>query len=196
MGDGTDEADEDRPRALVVDDEREVADAYALRLRGLCEVETAYGGEEALRAVEDHEFDVVLLDRHMPGLSGDEVLDRLDEGDFDGRVIMVTAIDPGFDVLDMPFDDYLCKPVDREDVRAAVTHQCTVLGYEVLGDYFGVESKRRVVEAELSAEERASHEEFGDLQANAERLERRARRLLGDAADALDDFEAIGRESE
>ncbi|RXK51099.1 response regulator transcription factor [Halorientalis pallida] len=193
MGDGT---DEDCPRALVVDDEREVADAYALRLRGLCEVETAYGGEEALRAVEDRELDVVLLDRHMPGLSGDEVLDRFDEGDFDGRVIMVTAIDPDFGVLDMPFDDYLCKPVDREDVQAAVTHQCTVLGYEVLGDYFAVESKRRVIEAELSAEERESHDEFQATKARADRLERRARRLLGDEADALDEFEAIGREGE
>lgn len=196
MGDGTDEADADRPRALVVDDEREVADAYALRLRGLCEVETAYGGEQAVRDVSDQEFDVVLLDRHMPGLSGDEVLDRLDDGDFDGRVIMVTAIDPDFDVLDMPFDDYLCKPVDREDVRTVVTHQCTVLGYEILGEYFSLESKRRVIEAELSAQERESHEEFQAATARAERLERRARRLLGDAADALDEFEAIERASE
>jgi DNA-binding response OmpR family regulator len=193
MGDGTAEP---LPRALVVDDEREVADAYALRLRGHCEVETAYGGEEALAIVEERETDVVLLDRHMPrGLSGDEVLARLDERDFPGRVIMVTAIDPGFDVLDMPFDDYLCKPVDREDVRAAVTHQCTILGYETLGEYFSAESKRRVIAAELPADERESHEPFQAISDRVERLERRARRLLSDTPAILEAFDDIERES-
>jgi CheY-like chemotaxis protein len=41
------------PEVLIVDDERDVADAYALRLDGLCSVETVYDGETALRAVEE-----------------------------------------------------------------------------------------------------------------------------------------------
>ncbi|WP_336000147.1 response regulator [Halorientalis halophila] len=187
--------DEALPRALVVDDEREVADAYALRLRGVCDVETAYDGEAALRAVDDRRIDVVLLDRHMPGLSGDEVLERLEERDFPGRIVMITAIDPGFDILDMPFDDYLCKPVDREDVQAAVTHQCTILGYETLGEYFGVESKRRVVAAELSADECNAHDEYQALETSARDLEQRARRLLTDTPEILSAFENVDRES-
>lgn len=103
-------------RTLVVDDEQEVADAYALRLRDYCDIETAYSGEAALSIITDSSIDVVLLDRHMPGLSGDDVLSALVERDYDGRVVMVTAVDPGIEVLDMPFDDYLCKPVDREEV--------------------------------------------------------------------------------
>lgn len=106
-------------RTLVVDDEQEVADAYALRLRGYCEVETAYGGDEALSIIDESPVDIVLLDRHMPGMSGDDVLVELDERGFYGRVVMVTAVDPGVEVLEMPFDDYLCKPVDRETVRIA-----------------------------------------------------------------------------
>jgi len=184
------------PRALVVDDEQEVADAYALRLRGLCRVETAYSGDSALQSIRGEQFDVVLLDRHMPGLSGDDVLERLDERGFAGRVIMVTAIDPGFDILDMPFDDYLCKPIEREDIRAAVTHQCTVLGYEVLGEYFSVESKRRVIEAELPADERDAHDDYQRTVVRAARLEERARRLLGDSLDVVRDFEDIGREND
>ena len=190
MGEQPDEA---LPRALIVDDEREVADAYALRLRGLCEVDTAYDGESALQAVREGEIDVVLLDRHMPGLSGDDVLDELDAMDYAGRVIMITAIDPGFDILDMPFDDYLCKPIEREDVRSAVEQQCAILGYEALGDYFSVESKRRVIAAELPADEREDHEEYQRTQARSRRLERRARRLLGDAGDLFDAFDDIGR---
>jgi len=182
------------PNALVVDDEKEVADAYALRLRDLCDVETVYGGREALSAVDEETIDIVLLDRHMPSMSGDEVLAELNDGGYDGRVIMVTAIDPGFDVLDMPFDDYLCKPVDREDVRAAVKQQCTILGYETLGEYFSVESKRRVIEAEIAADERESHEEYQETKARTGGLKERARRLLDESDDLLAQFDAVARE--
>ena len=182
------------PRALVVDDEKEVADAYALRLRELCETETAYDGPTALSTLEDREIDIVLLDRHMPGMSGDEVLEDLDDREFPGRVIMVTAIDPGFDVLGMPFDDYLCKPVERADIRAAVSQQCTILGYETLGEYFSAESKRSVIEAELPKEEREQHDRYGEVSDRTRRLEARACRLLEDAEELFDSFGDIERE--
>lgn len=178
---------------LVVDDEKEVADAYALRLQGFCDVGTAYSGKEALSVIDESSVDVVLLDRHMPGMSGDDVLDELDERSYYGRVIMVTAIDPDFDVLEMPFDDYLCKPVDREDVRTAVDKQRQVLAYETLGEYFSVESKRAVVEAETSAEQREDHDGYTEISRRATELERRARRLLDDD-DVLDEFDRINRE--
>ena len=187
---------ESTPNALIVDDEKEVADAYALRLRGLCDVETAYDGPTALTTITQREIDVVLLDRHMPGMSGDEVLEELNDRGYDGRVIMVTAIDPGFDVLDMPFDDYLCKPIDREDVREAVRQQCTVLGYETLGEYFSVESKRRVIEAEITADERTDHEEYQEIVARARLLKDRAGRLLEESDDRLAQFDAIAREGQ
>ena len=181
------------PTALVVDDEKEVADAYALRLRGACAVETAYGGREALELVEETPVDIVLLDRHMPDISGDAVLAELDDRGFDGRVVMVTAIDPGFDVLDLPFDDYLCKPVDREDVRAVVDQQRRVLAYETLGAYFSARSTQTVLEAETTPEERDGHDEFAAVVDRANRLERRARRLLDDEA-LLAEFERIDRD--
>lgn len=189
-----DETTADRPIALIVDDEKEVADAYALRLRGLCEVQTAYDGETALSVVEEQAIDIVLLDRHMPGMSGDDVLAELEDREFAGKIIMVTAIDPGFDVLDMPFDDYLCKPIDREDVRAAVEQQCEILGYELLGEYFGVESKRRVIAAEIPREERADHDEYQAIETEANELEARIGRLLEDVSELLETFEAVGRE--
>lgn len=182
------------PKALIVDDEKEVADAYALRLRGLCDLQTAYSGSGALEAVDNTDVDVVLLDRHMPGMSGDDVLAELDGRAFTGKVIMVTAIDPGFDVLDMPFDDYLCKPIDREDVRAAVEQQCEILGYELLGEFFGAESKRRVIAAEVPKDERNDHDAYRDIQAQCRQLETRIRRLLDDATELLDTFDSVGRE--
>ena len=180
-------------RALVVDDEQEVADAYALRLRGYCEVETAYGGEEALSSIDDSSIDIVLLDRHMPGMSGDDVLAELDERGFYGRVVMVTAVDPGVEVLEMPFDDYLCKPVEREDVRAVVDQQRQILAYETLGEFFSAEAKRAVLEAEMSPEKRRENEGYAEIAERAEHLERRVRRLLTDDS-ILDQFDQIERE--
>lgn len=188
-----DDSGETLPNALLVDDEKEVADAYALRLRGVCEIETVYDGDAALDAVDSWDVDIALLDRHMPGMSGDEVLDRLAEQEFSGKVIMVTAIDPGFDVLDMPFDDYLCKPVDREDIQDAVAQQCQILGYETLGEYFSVESKRSVIEAELPAEERDAHEEYQRASERAECLRDRVRRLLDEPDSLFERFENIDR---
>ncbi|WP_436901751.1 response regulator [Halovenus halobia] len=187
-------AGETLPTAVLVDDEKEVADAYALRLRGLCDIETVYDGQQALDVLDEQSVDIVLLDRHMPGMSGDEVLDRLAEREFSGRVIMVTAIDPGFDVLDMPFDDYLCKPVEREDIRDAVSQQCEILGYETLGEYFSAASKRSVIETELPEDQRANHEEYEAIVDQTERLRERAQRLLDDADDLFETFEDIERE--
>jgi CheY-like chemotaxis protein len=180
---------------LVVDDEKEVADAYALRLRNLCEVTTAYSGREALDTVERETVDVVLLDRRMPEMSGDEVLERLDDREFHGRVVMLTAIDPGFDVLDLPFDDYLRKPVEREGLRTTIDHHRRVLAYELLGEYFSAESKRAVLASELPVVERDEHDGFGEIEARVTELESRIRRLLGDSADLLDSFGEIDRNS-
>jgi DNA-binding response OmpR family regulator len=182
------------PRVLMVDDEPEVADAYALRLEGVAEVTTTYGAEEALATVdEEAPLDVVLLDRHMPGRSGDDVLSELRDRELQVRVIMVTAIDPGLDVLELPFDDYLCKPVDREDLRTAVDQQCQVLAYELLGEYFSLESTRALIEAELSPETRRDHEEFAELDRRTAALGDRLRRLLPEAERLLERFSGVDR---
>jgi len=177
--------------ALVVDDEQEVADAYALRLRGYCDVETVYSGETALSVIEDSSIDIVLLDRHMPGMSGDDVLSELVGRDYYGRIVMVTAVDPDIGILHMPFDEYLCKPVDREDIRAVIDQQRRALAYETLGEYFSIEAKRTVLAGELGDAKR--HGGYADVAEQAERLEHRAKRLLTDDG-VLDQFGAIERQ--
>ena len=180
------------PRVLVVDDEREVADAYALRLRNVCSVMTAYGGREALTAVDDRVVDVVLLDRHMPDISGDDVLATLRDREFAGRVVMVTAVDPDVNVVDLPFDDYLCKPIDRADVRSVVDQQRQILAYETLGEYFRVKSTELVLSAQTPSGEPADSGEREAIRKEADRLERRVRRLLDDET-VVTEFEAVDR---
>jgi DNA-binding response OmpR family regulator len=104
---------------LVVEDEAEAADLYTKQLRDSYHVMTAYSGEEALEMI-DPRVDIVLLDRRMPGLSGDEVLEEIRVREIPCRVIMVTAIDPDVEIIDLPFDEYLTKPVTGEELHETI----------------------------------------------------------------------------
>lgn len=152
---------------LIVDDEREVADVYALRLDDKFETEVAYSGPGALDAL-DESVDIVLLDRRMPDQSGDEVLAEVRERGYDCRVIMLTAVDPGRDIVEMNFDDYLCKPVEKEDLVSAIEQQIQVKQHEgQLGEYLEVCSKLSLLEDRLPP----GSEELDQLRRQADQLE-------------------------
>ena len=188
------ESSED-PAVLVVDDEAEVADVYALRLRGEYDVETAYGGTAALETVDDS-FDVVLLDRRMPDVPGDDVLPAIRDRGLDVRVIMITAVDPDFDIVEMPFDDYLCKPVEKRDLVGAIDQQLTATRYdERLTEYLEVTSKLALLEAEKSAAELDGNEQIGELRDRADRLKADLDETLAEFDDATAAFQEIERNS-
>jgi DNA-binding response OmpR family regulator len=171
---------------LVVDDEPDVADVYALRLRGRFDTRTAYGGREALEAVDD-EVDVVLLDRRMPVVSGDEVLETIRDREVDPAVVMVTAVTPDLTVLDMPFDDYLCKPIDRESLVETVEKQLETAAHdEVLDEFFRLASKLILLDQERSRTELADSEEF-------QRVKRRTVELREQLRAEMDDFERVAQ---
>lgn len=133
--------DAGRGRVVVVDDEARVADVYASFLADEHDVDVAYGGEAALDLVEG-DVDVVLLDRRMPGLHGDAVLERLRDRGYDGRVVLVTALDPGFDVVDMACEQYVCKPIDRDELRTVVRRELLRRHYDdALQEFLRVQSK-------------------------------------------------------
>ena len=169
---------------LVVDDEAEVADVYALRLRNQYETETAYGGAAALERLDD-DVDVVLLDRRMPDVGGDEVLEEIRDRDISTRVIMITAVDPDFDIIEMPFDDYLCKPVEKADLVAAIDQQLAARRYDDrLAEYLEVTSKLALLKGEKTAQTLDGNE-------GVESLERRADTLQTEMDEALSDFDDI-----
>lgn len=184
----------DTPTVLVVDDEEEVADVYALRLRNDYDTRVAYGGQEALDTI-DIDVDILLLDRRMPDISGDDVLDQIREKGYDCRIIMLTAVDPGIDIVEMPFDDYLCKPVEKEDLVAAIEQQLQIQRYdEQLSEYFEVTSKLALLESELPPQEREQSDELERLTERADTLRDELRDLL-DEFDSLDEaFKRIGRQ--
>jgi DNA-binding response OmpR family regulator len=168
---------------LVVDDEQEVADAYAAQLEDEFIVSTAYGGQEALDEL-DASIDVVLLDRRMPGISGDEVLATIRERGLSIRVAMVTAVDPDFEIIDMPFDDYVIKPVSREDLFETIDRLLTCAEYEEkLRRYYALTAKHATLSANKPESELADNEAFA-------RLERDLERLRSDLDETVSEFDA------
>ncbi len=80
-------------------------------------------GQEALYKVSLGEAEVVLLDIHMPGMSGIEVLRKLSGDRPDFCVIMVTAVtdmDTAIEALKIGAYDYITKPFDQDDVKQKV----------------------------------------------------------------------------
>ncbi len=110
---------EENATVLLVDDERQLVDIYEMWFEGRYTTRTAYGGKEAIEAF-DEDVDVVLLDRRMPVMSGDEVLERLREDGHDTPVVMVTAVEPDQGIVELPFDEYVVKPADRDELLETV----------------------------------------------------------------------------
>ncbi len=182
-----------RPTVLVVDDEQEVADVYALQLEDEYDVRVAYGGEAALDRLDDA-VDIVLLDRRMPDLSGDEVLDRIRERAIDCRVVMTTAVNPDFDIVEMPFDDYLCKPIDGDVLRDAIDQQLAAADYDTsIEEYYSVTSKLALLETEKSAQELEGNDEYVQLRERAKSLRERMDERLDDFDDIETAFQQLSR---
>jgi DNA-binding response OmpR family regulator len=101
-------------RVLVIDDDREFAEALAVGLRreGLA-VDVAFDGATGLERAVVTTYDVIVLDRDLPGLHGDDVCAAIIEEGCRSRVLMLTAasaIDDRVDGLGRGADDYLTKP--------------------------------------------------------------------------------------
>ena len=155
---------------LIVDDEERVADTYRLRLETDYDVDVALGGREALEILDDH--DVVLLDRRMPDISGDEVLEEIRSRDVDSKVVMVTAVDPDFDILEMECDDYIVKPVDDGQLRGVVDRVLRIADYSERRQRLGAKKlKRNVLELEMDEDELEESEEYQRLEAEIDDLE-------------------------
>jgi DNA-binding response OmpR family regulator len=109
-------------RVLLVEDERPLAAALArwLRRQGMA-VDVAHDGESALAKARLVPYDVVVLDRHLPVLHGDEVCRRLVADGATTRILMLTAADSTDELvggLDLGADDYLAKPVMLAELGA------------------------------------------------------------------------------
>jgi two-component system response regulator PilR (NtrC family) len=109
---------------LVVDDERSMRDFLKILLeKEGHEAHTAEHAEAALNLIPDHNFDVVVTDIRMPGMSGIELLGEIKEDNPDLAVIMITAFaSPDDAVLAMKNGafDYISKPFNVDEIKSVV----------------------------------------------------------------------------
>ncbi|RSN14183.1 DNA-binding response regulator [Nonomuraea sp. WAC 01424] len=111
-------------RVLIVEDHEELAHTVAagLRREGMA-VDVALDGHTGLERASVNDYDVVVLDRDLPGLHGDEVCGRLATGERPARVLMLTAagtIDDRVSGLGIGADDYLPKPFAFAELVARI----------------------------------------------------------------------------
>jgi len=109
---------------LVVEDERLLADAVAdgLRRQAMA-VDVVYDGDAALDRLAVNDYDVVVLDRDLPVVSGDEVCTTLVDSGVETRVLMLTAataVPERVAGLRLGADDYLTKPFEFAELVARV----------------------------------------------------------------------------
>lgn len=173
--------DGDPATVLIADDEPAIVDGQASRLETQYRVRRAYGGREALEQL-DESVDVALLDRRMPDLSGDEVLERLRSEGYSCRVAMLTGVDPSFDIAEMGFDDYIKKPVDADALFDVVENLLAREAYDAgLREFYSVARRVALLEADHDREELADNEAYQHL------LDRR-RALRSGLDDALEEL--------
>lgn len=187
-------ADGDRATVLVVDDERPLLEVYGRWLSDSYEVVTAASGSAALEEA-DGGVDVMLLDRRMPGMSGEDVLARVRERVPDCKVAIVSAVEPDFDVIRMGFDAYLTKPVRQSELRTTVDRLLARTAFaELEQEYYALVSKRAALEEAKSRDELRASDEYAQLEARIERL----RDDLDEAMPELDteEFVAMVRDIE
>jgi DNA-binding response OmpR family regulator len=111
-------------KVLVVEDQARLAEAVAegLRREGMA-VDVSYNGGDALSHVAINRYDVVVLDRDLPGVHGDQVCRAIVARHSQARVLMLTAattIADRVEGLELGADDYLPKPFEFAELVARV----------------------------------------------------------------------------
>jgi CheY-like chemotaxis protein len=118
---GDPRADTTGSTVLFVDDEPELLDLY----EAFCDPEyttrTATSGEKALEAFGP-DVDLMFVDRRMPGLSGEAVVEEIREQGYQTPVVFISAVDPDASPS-VDHEAYLTKPVSREQIRANTAQQ-------------------------------------------------------------------------
>lgn len=151
---------------LIVEDEMEVQRMYTTWLDDYYTVTTAGTGKDALAEVfqSSGQFDVILLDRKLPDISGTAVLDAIHRHTDDCRIAIITAVKPEKDVLEMDFDAYVEKPVTKEKLYNIVRDLYQRTQFEAdLTKYYAIAEKLATLKTHYTEVELQSEESYQDL---------------------------------
>ncbi len=113
-----------QPSVLIIEDEPRLRDLLAEALRGWgLTSTTARSGEEALRSIDDHPADILLIDLNLPGISGIETLTELRRKDIDGPAIILTGfgdLKAAQQAIELGVVAFLTKPAPLGELEQAI----------------------------------------------------------------------------
>jgi DNA-binding response OmpR family regulator len=159
------------PTVLVVEDERHLADLYAEYLEDGYDVITAYSGDEAVDRMSPA-VDVTVIDRRMPHRSGPEVVAELADHESAVQIAMLTDANPEFDIIDLGIEDYIVKPVTREELLTVVDRLLAIAEYtETMRELTRRKLTRNVLRLENTERTLRQSDRYTELEAEIGRLE-------------------------
>jgi len=180
------------PVVLAVDDNEKLLKTYEMWLAADYDLRTADSGERALEEL-DADVDVVLLDRLMPDLAGEDLLREIRDRDIECQIAMVTAVEPDFDIAEMPFDTYVSKAIDEATITGTVERLAARAQHDaLLQEHYAVAEKLATLEKQKTETELAASSAYQELLDRFEELES-ARADSAAALDRDDIVSEIGR---
>ena len=170
------------PVVLAVDDNEKLLETYEMWLAADYDLRMADSGERALEKI-DADIDVVLLDRLMPDLAGEDLLREIRDRDIECQIAMVTAVEPDFDIAEMPFDTYVSKAIDETTIKETVERLAARAQHDaLLQEHYAVAEKLATLEKQKTETELAASSAYQELLDRFEELES----ARADSAAALD----------
>ncbi|MEM7425731.1 MAG: sigma-54 dependent transcriptional regulator [Pseudomonadota bacterium] len=112
------------PRVLIVEDDIPLARSYGQVLARMTrQIETVYSGEDALKVFRELTPDLVLLDMHLPDMSGLEIIEKMTDASNPPGIVMITgegSIARAVDAMRRGASEFLIKPVNGDKLRTAL----------------------------------------------------------------------------
>jgi len=134
------------------------------------------------RKLRDRYGEIALSGSHASG-DRDGIAETIRNRDLNIRVAMVTAVDPDFDIIEMPFDDYIIKPVSRDELYETIDRLLNAASYEEkMRQYYALSAKHATLSANKPESELSENQQF-------QKLTERMNSLRDELDDTLSEFD-------
>lgn len=155
---------------MVVENNQELSSQYRTWFEGFCTVYIANDCESAYSYFKN-DIDVVLLDRELSDGSGEDILAWVRAMELEWSVAIVSGIDPPLRDLEMSFDDYLQKPVEKAEITTAIKrlYLRSKIGNH-LNEFYALTTKKRLLEQYYPSHELLSKEKYAAIERRLEEL--------------------------